>query len=337
MKIDEVRTLLDQYSEDQLRLIIAEMYKAVPKKVKEDKEIDSLLNAPEQFKKSKTAQPKKKPIPDIEMVVWDAEEFIENAYNQYYFAPNSVVPKRERPKWRFTARRLYKDLLAAAGDETQLQLASDLLKQLYVLLCYSCSYILFSADNPFRSVGVDQQTFLQSVLTLRKRSLSQKDFSMEAVSLVVDNSVDPETLTTDLMNVAIEFFPTPDAKEAVLEACDELIKQKHKMPERREHLSTDQQLISKTYRLQSLAEMAFLFCAGLHEFERGIAYLQSKNIFARAETRLYIILKYLFDFEQKELFIKEYENAVNQGIKPRECLTESYNTLRQTGEFPEHL
>ena len=205
MRIDDVRSLLDQYSEDQLRLIIAEMYKAIPKKVKEDKNIDSLLKAPEEFKKSKTTKTKKPTPPDIELVEFDAEDFLENAYNHYYFAPNSVVPKRERPKWRFTAKQLHKDLLAAAGDENQLPRASDLLRQLYVLLCYSCDYILFPGADPFRSVGINQATFLKSVLTLRNSHLTQEAFTTEAVSLVVDNSTNCDTSKTDLMNVAIEF------------------------------------------------------------------------------------------------------------------------------------
>jgi len=37
MKISEVRSVIEKYSPDQLRLIISELYKAIPKAIKEEK------------------------------------------------------------------------------------------------------------------------------------------------------------------------------------------------------------------------------------------------------------------------------------------------------------
>ena len=43
MVISELRELLKKYKEEDLRLIIAEMYKSMSKKLREDKDIDALL------------------------------------------------------------------------------------------------------------------------------------------------------------------------------------------------------------------------------------------------------------------------------------------------------
>ena len=104
MKIAEVRKLLEGYSKQKLQLIIAEMYKTIPKAIKEDAGIDNILTNPDELK---TTRKKKQPvIPDIWPIQHEAEEFIENAYQQHYFAPNSTVHKRERPKWRFIAKQI---------------------------------------------------------------------------------------------------------------------------------------------------------------------------------------------------------------------------------------
>ena len=40
MKITELREIIKEYNEEDLRLLIAELYKAMPKVLREDKEID---------------------------------------------------------------------------------------------------------------------------------------------------------------------------------------------------------------------------------------------------------------------------------------------------------
>lgn len=119
MRINEVRERLDKYSKDQLRLIIVEIYKALPKAIKEDRDIDAIISNPDAFKKGKKkAKKKQEPLPDMDELEFDIEDFIENAYKQYYFAPNSVVHKRQRSKWRFVVKGYYKNLLAAAENQS---------------------------------------------------------------------------------------------------------------------------------------------------------------------------------------------------------------------------
>jgi hypothetical protein len=43
MLIPEIRETLKKYKEEDLRLLIVEMYKSMPKKLREEKDIDTLL------------------------------------------------------------------------------------------------------------------------------------------------------------------------------------------------------------------------------------------------------------------------------------------------------
>src|SRR5690554_5502980 len=101
MLLPDLRELLKKKNEKELRILIAEMYKLIPKKLREEKNIDSLLidiKAYTAMNKGKSKQAN--PI-NFRSLKNEIELFIENAYQQNYFAPNKYVHKKDRPKWRF--------------------------------------------------------------------------------------------------------------------------------------------------------------------------------------------------------------------------------------------
>jgi len=188
MKIAEVKNILSKYSEKQLILIIGEMYKAIPKKIKEDKDIDIIIQNLESFTKAGKCKRKVTKLPDIDELEYQVNEFVDYAYNQYYFAPNSYVHKKDRPKWRFKVKKFYKDLALAASEKDNVKIVAELLEKLYVLLCYACDYILFSGDDPFWSIGINQEDFLKSVLSFKIKNESSNDFIKNSIAITLLDS-----------------------------------------------------------------------------------------------------------------------------------------------------
>jgi hypothetical protein len=123
------------------------------------------------------------------LILDDTNFFIENAYSQNYFAPNQIISKKERPKWRFVVKRLYNDLSLAARIDDDLPLAAQLLEKLYILLCYSCDYTLFNAYDPFQSIGITQKEFFHRILSLKYRYENSTDFVRNALLLLINNSL----------------------------------------------------------------------------------------------------------------------------------------------------
>src|SRR5260370_33530016 len=101
---------------------------------------------------------------DIDELEAELGEFLTDAYAQNYFAPNRFVPKSERPKWRFKVKRFFKEINATVVEPGSTEKASDLLENLYQMLCYACDFVLFSAYDPFQSAGITQPAFLDAVL-----------------------------------------------------------------------------------------------------------------------------------------------------------------------------
>lgn len=133
-----------------------ETYKQLRKGQKED--FDSLLTDILQGKTvEKKAVEEAVPFEELERQV---TEFLENAYAQNYFAPNRVIPKSQRPKWRFMVKNYIKELERVSSESDYYSRSVKLLTDLYKLICQACNYYLFSTDDPFRSIGWEQQDFL---------------------------------------------------------------------------------------------------------------------------------------------------------------------------------
>ncbi len=76
---------------------------------------------------------------------------------QNYFAPNRVIPKNQRPKWRFMVKNFIKELEKIPPDSENFAESVQLMDQLYALICLARNVYLFSTDDPFRSIGWEEK------------------------------------------------------------------------------------------------------------------------------------------------------------------------------------
>jgi hypothetical protein len=333
MKISEVRIAIDKYTPDQLKSLVSQLYKALPKAVKEDYDIDKIIKNPERAQSKTLAI--EKDLPDLDSIQAEAEKFIKNAYNQYYFVPNRFVPKPDRLKWRFVVKRLYNQILLA-GKESNIVQAVEILEKLYNLLCYSCEITIFNAYDSFQSAGIEQSEFFRKVLSLKSQSEDQNTFIKNALLLLLNNSLNRYTLHETLMQVILEFLKTPDMREKAITTCSELFELIKNQPaaKKNDWSNTEYEKIEK---LNNLAEMGFFCYAQLFEYDKAIAYFDRHYHENDKEVSLYVKLHLLLGLNQKEFFIKEYERAIHNGIKPRNTLRKTYQFIREKGELPAYF
>ena len=332
MKVAELKEKIEPYKAAQLRRLVVEMYKAMPKALKESHGIDELIGNPMSGRKKQNAEVP----PDIGFLSWEVEQFVDDAYNQYYFAPNSVVSKRERPKWRFIALRLFKQLNKAAADPENAAEAAGLLEKLYGMLCYSCDYVLFSAYDPFESVGIAQSDFLQAVLRARRQADAPRDFVRNSILLALGHSLNRYTLHEQLMEVAVGFLTTPDLKQLAIAACDEIRRSIEKDGLPRLDAGKWQDDSHTAYRkqrmLHNLAEMGFMCHMALFEPGEAVEYFQRHYVEKDAEITLYVLLRMIERYADKNLWMKVYERALDNSVHPRPQLKELYGKFRQEAD-----
>ncbi|MBI4454720.1 MAG: hypothetical protein HY644_02340 [Acidobacteria bacterium] len=331
LKIGDVRKTIEGYDEEQLRLLIAELYKLVPRRVRDEQQVDALVQNPRS--RIERPRPARKAVPDIADLCAEADIFIEDAYAQNYLAPNSYVPKHKRPKWRFIARRIYKGLMQAGEDHEELCLAAGSLEDLYRLLCYACSYVLFSAYDVFQSVGVSQEEFFRQVVRLKSKIEPPREFARNAIQLAAEQPLNRYTLHETLMEVVLEFFSTTDMKEMAIDLCNDL--RNEKPPKQKEDSWSDpsREAYETTKRRNNLATMGFLCLIRLTEFDRAVEYFQRHYSERNPEIALYVCLRLLQQHASPEIWIRTYEGALQNGVTPRQELREIYAALRKGGHF----
>ena len=339
MLISEVRELLKKYKEEDLRLLIAELYKSMPKKLRDEKNIDVLLkdvHAYLRIGKVKEISNNQIHIKDLKQEI---DQFIKYAYKQYYFAPNSFVHRKERPKWRFKVKAYIKILQGISVEDENGEVATDLLEKLYDMLSYACGYYIFSTDNPFRSVGMEQTALLDSIIIRKLGNGINKECISAAIALVVNSRVDRETLHSSLINVLIKNLKTPDSKEIAIKQCLVLKSglSGSKANSAKQVLVPYSSDFERREKINNLVEIVFKLNIALCEYDEAINYFNSNHVERDKEVSLFILLSLLFQYELKEYWVKEYEEALKKGVDPRQSLQKTYKYIQENDMFPEYF
>ena len=332
MKVTELRKVVAAHSADDLRALVVELYKALPKKRKEDEDLQAMLRRPGEIREIRKWR-REPARPDVGSLIYDVESFLEAARNQLYYAPNRIIPKRERSQWRFRVKRFVKDLLAAAEDPEDLPEAAKLLEELYDVLCTASGQWLFPSEDPFRAVGIPQPDFLAHVLTLRQASEPPGDFVRRGLTLALESELDRHTLHAHLMVALLEHLRTPALRELALEECTARRTALGEEPPRRTGRRGETTGWSSEHewreRTRHLSEMGFRCHLALGQPEEAIEYFRHHWRWDdNPEVRLFCLLDLREEAGLPDLWCREYDRAVADGVKPRNELERERKALR---------
>lgn len=338
MKVDELRAKLFNLEKPEIIKLAVEFYKLVPKAKKEDNDLDALINAPT----DKSVKPKDtEGVRTLDTIEAEINTFIANAKEQYYLYSNKVVSNKERPKWRFKVKAWYKELTNPKNKGFNQIQQADVLVNLYNILCESCRYQYFSADDTFQSVGVVQEDFLKSVLQLMEQVHGKIGLAHKGVGLVINNDTGPNTFSSELMIELINALELPDYKYEALDIVNEMLAQLNKPvvvdPKRRVVSMDSMEEYRLKYKKNKLAELGFRLHASLLEYNAAIDFYNKYAKESSEEIKLYILIRFLFELRQKDLIKSELEKAQQQGIKLRSALINLLATIESEDSLPEFM
>ena len=267
MKIDELRRLLRAADRENLEKAFAESYKQLRKSQKE--EIDQVLTDILEGKAVKKESKKEGPV-EFDTLKGQIEFFIENARAQNYFAPNRVIPKSQRPKWRFMVKNFIKRLEKIPPESENFAESVRLLDQLYALICLGCNVYLFSTDDPFRSIGWEQdQLFALLVKRTFETGYSRENISKLLLRAAV-GGLSRESLHIQQEMVLISALRTADVRTTAIEEAEKLV------DEREEELKALKKYDDGIYELEDAIEelsgVILMLSADLEEWKKGINY-----------------------------------------------------------------
>lgn len=324
MKVQELRELLSSADRVLLEKAFVESYKQFTKNKKE--EVDQII---QDVLTGKDPKKEKKSVPvSFEALKAEITEFLGNAYAQNYFAPNQVIPKNQRSKWRFLVKNYVKELSKIPQESENYEESARLLTKLYLLICYACHYYIFSTENPFRSIGWEQQELFQLIVKkVFGLGYTRKNIS-DLLLYAATDKVSRESLPVMQEMVLLSELKTADVKYMAVEEAKKLI------DERTEKLRTMGKYGSQRYELQeevnNLCDMILMIQTSLAETESGVPYYFKTYVESDKEITLYHALDIMDWMEENEQWLYIYEYGIKKKIHPREELASEYNQRKES-------
>lgn len=314
--------MLSEADRKRLEKAFVESYKSVPKAKKE--ELDVLIINILEGRDEKKAD--RKEILDFESMEQEINTFLENAYAQNYFVANRVIPKNQRPKWRFLVKNYLKQLEKIPADSEYHSRTVKLLGDLYRMLCYGCCYYIFSTEDTFRSIGWEQPKVFQMLV---KKTFSGGYTRENIRQLILDactGGLSSECLYEENMIVLLSELKTSDVKYLAIETARQLV------DEQKEKLRTLKKYDSRRYHLEEavnkLCGMILMIFVKLGEPEDGVKYFFDTYRKDDRECMLYMALDYTNYVGDDRVWMWVYEYGVKKGIKPRERLVKEYEEMK---------
>ena len=331
MKVNELRTALDKYEKAALKEIVVLLYKKIPKNRKEDEGLDELLlNYSKENERAKKAEA---PV-DFSKLADEIMGFFSLADAQMYFAPNKIVNKTKRSKWRLEVKRFIKDLSSVTGESSVA--AARVLAYVYEMLSYACNYYIFNTQSPFTAVGYKQRDLLYLVLYKIFYNGYDDRAMKTAVYVTLDSNVDRDSLHSWLMNVLLGFLKTPDTLEMAIRHCVAFrLEYDAYQGGKKIFRYRKNDTFRKEEKINESAELYLMLKIKLAEYDDGIGYFWQYYKNYRPEVTLYVLLLILAAHDLNDLWIREYEKAVKKKIEPRKSLQAEYEK-RKTGWIPEN-
>lgn len=322
MKVQELRDLLRASDRACLEKAFVECYKELRKGQKE--EVDPVIT--DILKGMETSRKKAEAPADFNALKEQITVFIENAYAQNYFAPNRIIPKSQRPKWRFLVKNFIKELEKIPPEDSNHSQAVKLLTDLYCLICEACNYYLFSTDDPFRSIGWEQPKFFELVVGKNFANGYPREDISRLLLCAVTGGLSRESLHIMQEIVFLNGLKTSDVKYIAIEEADKLVKET--MPVLQGLKEYDNKRYDLKEKINELCRMILMLTISLSEPEKGIEYYFKNSQESRREITLYSALDTVRWIGDDGLWIQVYEYGIKKKIKPRDSLRVAYEAKK---------
>ena len=327
MKVQELKELLKAADREFLEKAFVESYKHFTKYQKEeaDQIIKDILSGINPNKTKKKAE-----IP-FESLKQEITEFIENARAQNYLFPNRIIPKNQRPKWRFLVKNFLKELQKVSQENENYGESVNLLVELYRLVSDACSYDFFSTDDAFRSIGWEQEDFFRLV-AIRVLGMG---YTRENISRLIlyasTGGLSAESVHADQQIVLLSELKTTDAKYIALEETKKLIDENAEKLNGLKKYDTQKYFLEDT--INNFCDMVLMIHIVLAELEEGISYYFKVNKEREKEIILYKALRLAEWLDEDDSWLQIYEYGIKKKIKPRDYLVRGYQERKDIREF----
>lgn len=328
MKISELKPIIKNYDKSKLESIVVELYKRVPKNIKEDYNIDNYIININNESKSKT---KKTEEFDLDNLKDEILYFLSCVDNGFYHIPNRVIPKKERSSWRFKVKKYYKYLTSVDPTFIDGDIATLLLIEIFKRLSEGTTYLLFSNWEPFNAIGISQDEYFREIFNrvFKNKVLNKEDRIKTIVDLLnVESNLYHEE---DLYSIYSELITDEEDINISIRIIQNKIVELKEAYKNIKSNSFD----TKYYlglNINYYIELVTSLYIKLNQIETGINFYY-KNVIDLEKTRAIInILHILEKYKLYNRWIEEYEK--NSCLDSNAYIKQQYIKIKNELEHP---
>ena len=317
MLVNELKKEIEKYDKNELKKIIVELYKRIPKNKKEDYSIDEFIK---DIKKNNKSTKKEVLFENLQKEII---YFLQLVDNDYYATPNKIVSKKERSAWRFKVKRYYKELNNILPNSENGNMATILLIEIFRRLSIGSNRLLFINWETFRALGVSQAEYYDTIMKRILYNGYTKENLEKCIDLL-DVLKDPYDLSCCMFWIFMSNLKTINNKEISLELL------KDKVSTMKLHLKetkNSHEEYAITDNINNYIECILEIYLTINEYECGIAYFHKNYIEDDKEIKEYVLLGKLEELNLTKEWIKEYES--NNNIKFRNSINEKYTKFKK--------
>lgn len=326
MKADELKSILKDYSKEELIRLYSKTYRMVPKEKRED-ELDQMI-------RDRTSKPApKKKEEDFESVMGEVLYFESAANQQLYLRRNRQIPEKKRRNRRFDIKKCIKYLSQVPAGSVYFSQSADLLLRIFAVLSKGCGIWLFSTDQPFQSVGTGQPELFGMICSMAVKETDHTTILKKLITLACSCYLDYTTLHEDLIAVLLNVFNTEELRNEVIDMTKLVMQEENSRFNARPKKSRD--FNAEYYHQEAINYCTILVLAAmclLGQEEEGCRFYWKNHKENSEEINLYVLLRTLKDYELYDLWLKEYKAALKRKVKVRDSLKEEYRRF-SSGQF----
>lgn len=318
MKVVEIRNELKKYNMEEKDKIIIELYKRIPKRVKEQYDIDGYL------KNIKVNENTKKEVKLTFLeLASEVNYFLECAWNDLYSEPNRIISKSDRSKWRFKAKKYYKELANININSEYYDESNKLLIELFKVLSRGTNYLIFSNWETFRAVQISQEDFFD--LIMKRVLVNFNEENLETIVKLLEVDEDPYSevykgMYSVFLNNLNSNYQLEIALKILKKEVDDLNIQVIELSKK-----------GKEYYLKEKYNYFVLTILDIYirleDVNKGIEYYNKYYKAFNNENKTYDLLEELEVNEAYQEWISVYET--HKEIQNRESLQEKYKLFKR--------
>lgn len=338
MYLKDLRAVINECTPAELKQIIVELYKTMPKEIKEERDIDAFIHASNKSTEAKITQQRRKQFaalmntalvkekPKFITVNNQVVKFINNVRSQVYFKANNKISEDTRLNWHVTLKESIQQLQAYPPESVHGGAATELLGEIFILLNESYYFNILIVEDAYHSLGLDTLEFYEMIVKRAFHKGATAEAIRYSLNLVIEKHTHPSYTMNPYLAIILEELSGIASRKLALETAESMIPRFLTMRAEKNHINSflaAPEAIFFAYNtlIQFITEVQFK--SGT--YEKGVRNFINRSQKIEPSALYSYMLEKLAMHDNSHLFKEIYREAHDKQLELSQLAEEIYH------------